>query len=222
MKRVYVIGDSISIHYGPYLQQVLRGVMEYGRKEGEEEALLNLDQPQGANGGDSAMVLEFLRAKSQTGGIAAELLLLNCGLHDIKTNPATGGKQVPLVRYRENLEAIAALVAQLGPALVWMRTTPCDERVHNSQPQIAFHRFAADCAAYNQAADQVMAAHGVPIIDLHTFTANLGEDLYCDHVHFHEHIRAQQAAFLAGWLSGLADSGALASRSKKPLKEGNS
>ena len=201
MKRVYVIGDSISIQYGPYLQQALRGVMEYGRKEGEEEALLNLDQPQGANGGDSSMVLAFLQAKHRADGIAAELLLLNCGLHDIKTNPATGEKQVPLARYRENLEAIAALAAQLGPTLVWMRTTPCDERVHNSRPDIAFHRFAADCAAYNQAADQIMANCGVPIIDLYTFTANLGQDLYCDHVHFHEHIRAQQAAYLAGWLA---------------------
>ncbi|MCC7263436.1 MAG: SGNH/GDSL hydrolase family protein [Candidatus Latescibacteria bacterium] len=201
MKKVYVIGDSISIQYGPYLQQALRGVMEYGRKEGEEEALLNLDQPQGANGGDSSMVLDFLRAKARTGGIAADVLLLNCGLHDLRTTPATGEKQVPLPRYRENLAAIINLVAQLEPSLVWMRTTPCDERVHNSRPEIAFHRFAADGAAYNQAADEVMRAHGVPILDLYTFTVNLGEDLYCDHVHFHEAIRAQQAAFLAGWLA---------------------
>ncbi|MBM3278109.1 MAG: SGNH/GDSL hydrolase family protein [Candidatus Handelsmanbacteria bacterium] len=201
MKKVYVIGDSISIQYGPYLEKALRGWMEYGRKEGEEEALLNLDRPQGANGGDSAMVLDFLQAKERAGGIAADLLLLNCGLHDIKTHPATGEKQVPLARYRENLETIVALAARLGPALVWMRTTPCDERVHNSRPDIAFHRFAADCAAYNRAADQAMAAHGVPIIDLHTFTANLGGDLYCDHVHFHEQVRSQQAAYLAGWLA---------------------
>jgi lysophospholipase L1-like esterase len=207
MKKVYVIGDSISIQYGPYLQQALRGVMEYGRKEGEEEALLNLDHPMGANGGDSSMVLEFLRAVERSGGIAADLLLLNCGLHDIKTNPATGAKQVPLERYRENLEAIIALMARLDPSLVWMRTTPCDERVHNSQPQIAFHRFAADCAAYNQVADQVMIARGVPIIDLHTFTANLGEGLYCDHVHFHEPVRAQQGAFLAGWLAAWLGTG---------------
>jgi hypothetical protein len=46
-----------------------------------------------------------------------------------------------------------------------------------------------------------MSAVGIPIIDLHTFTRNLGLDLYCDHVHFHEAVRAQQAAFLAGWLS---------------------
>jgi len=62
--KLYVIGDSISIQYGPYLEAALRGVMAYARKEGEEEALLNLDIPQGANGGDSGMVLSFLEAKT--------------------------------------------------------------------------------------------------------------------------------------------------------------
>jgi lysophospholipase L1-like esterase len=80
--RIYVLGDSISIQYGLYLQKYLEGVMEYNRKQGDEEALLNLDKPQGANGGDSGMVLSFLRARAASGGIDADLLLLNCGLHD--------------------------------------------------------------------------------------------------------------------------------------------
>ena len=89
----------------------------------------------------------------------------------------------------------------LPARLVWIRTTPCDERVHN-RPGMDFHRFAADCDAYNAAADAVMAAAGVPVIDLHTFTRNLGPDLYCDHVHFHEQVREKQAAFIAGWVLG--------------------
>ena len=55
---------------------------------------------------------------------------------------------------------------------------------------------------YNAAADGVMAAAGVPMIDLYTFTRNLGPDLYCDHVHFHEHVREKQGAFVAGWVMG--------------------
>jgi len=65
---------------------------------------------------------------------------------------------------------------------------------------MTFHRFAADCERYNAVADEIMTEAGRPIIDLHTFTRNLGRDLYCDHVHFHESIRRQQAAFIAGWL----------------------
>jgi lysophospholipase L1-like esterase len=198
--KVYIIGDSISIHYGPYLKRYLAGLMEYARKEGEEEALLNLDRPQGANGGDSSMVLDFLKAKAASGGLAADLLLVNCGLHDIKTDPKTGAKQVPMDQYRRNLEAIVALTARMRLPMVWIRTTPCDETVHNARCG-GFHRFKADNAAYNAAADDIMKRAGIPLIDLHTFTLNLGPDIYCDHVHFPEPIREKQAAFIAGWLT---------------------
>jgi lysophospholipase L1-like esterase len=200
--RVYVIGDSISIQYGPHLARFLGGIADYSRKEGEEEALLNLDQPQGANGGDSSMVLDFLRAKARSGWLDVDLFLLNCGLHDIKTDPATGARQVPVEQYTANLREVVRLVASMGPRprLVWIRTTPCDEAVHNCR-NVGFHRFAADCAAYNRAADEVMAAAGVPAIDLHAFTLSLGPELYCDHVHFLEPVREKQAAFIAGWLA---------------------
>ena len=199
--HLYLIGDSISLHYGPYLQAYLDGVMTYARKEGEDEALLNLDNPQGANGGDSGMVRAFLAAKVAAGDLDADLLLVNAGLHDIKTDPVTGARQVPPDQYTANLRAIVDLAETLPARLVWIRTTPCDERVHN-RPGMDFHRFAADCDAYNAAADAVMAAAGVPVIDLHTFTRNLGPDLYCDHVHFHEQVREKQGAFIAGWVLG--------------------
>lgn len=200
MKRIYLIGDSISMHYGPYLRRYLEGVVDYARKEGEEEAPLALDHPQGANGGDSTMALAFLRAKQAAGGIDADALLLNCGLHDLRTDPTTGTKQVTLDLYRHNLEAIVELVRRMGLELIWIRTTPCDEQVHN-RPDMQFHRYAADCQAYNAVADRVMAVARVPCIDLYGFTCLLGPDLYCDHVHFLEPIREKQAAFLAGWLS---------------------
>ena len=197
--KIYVLGDSISIGYGPFLQGYLKGVIEYSRKEGEEEALLNLDKPQGANGGDSSMVLSFLKSKAKAGGIDADMLLLNCGLHDIKTNPKTGEKQVPIDRYRENLEAIVQTVSSMKCSLLWIRTTPCDEAVHNKRCK-DFHRFSVDCIAYNNVADQIMKTSGIPIIDLYSFTLKLGEKLYSDHVHFPQHIREKQAAFIAGWL----------------------
>lgn len=202
--KIYVVGDSISIQYGPFLKAYLDGVAEYARKEGEEEALLNLDRPQGANGGDSGMVLSFLEAKARTGGIDADLLLVNCGLHDIKTDPTTGNKQVALPQYEENLRGIVQVARQMQTKLIWMRTTPCDEKVHN-HAAMAFHRFAADGVRYNQAADAIMQAAGVPIVDLYTFTRNLGPDLYCDHVHFYEPVREKQAAFLAGWILGFGE-----------------
>jgi hypothetical protein len=197
--RFCYFGDSISVHYGTYLESYLRGTAAGSRKEGGAEALADLDNPQGANTGDSSMLLACLKNKAESGGIESDLLLFNCGLHDIKTDPATGAKQVPLPLYRDNLKAILGVLASMQPKPVWIRTTPCDEAVHNHAGS-TFLRFAADGMIYNQAADQVMAEAGIPAIDLYAFTLNLGPDIYCDHVHFHEHIREKQAAYIAGWL----------------------
>lgn len=205
MKRLYVIGDSISVHYGPYLAQCLQGKLHYARKTEAEVTDLALDPPQGANGGDSAMVLAFVRAKAAATGFDADYVLLNCGLWDLRTapndlpDPRRGAKQVPPDRYRANLQAILDVVVAEGAEPLWVRTTPCDEAVHNRR-ESGFWRFAADVEAYNATADAIMQANNVPILDLHTFTRNLGPDLYCDHVHFHDHIRRQQAAYIAGWL----------------------
>ncbi|MEI6165657.1 MAG: SGNH/GDSL hydrolase family protein [bacterium] len=198
--RFCYFGDSISVHYGPYLETYLCGSAAGSRMEGAAEALSNLDTPQGTNTGDSSMLLAFFKNKAESGGIDSDLLLFNCGLHDIKTDPVTGAKQIPLPQYRENLKAILGVLAGMKPRPVWIRTTPCDEAVHNHAGS-TFLRFSADGVAYNQAADQIMAEAGIPVIDLYTFTLNLGSELYCDHVHFHEHIREKQAAYLAGWLA---------------------
>ncbi len=204
--KIYVLGDSISIGYGPQLQTCLQGIVQYSRKEGEEEALLNLDNPTGANGGDSGMVLRFLKSKEAAGGIDADLLLLNCGLHDIKKSPTSGTNQVPIELYEENLRSVIDVVSKAGPRLIWIRTTPCDEAVHN-HAGMEFHRFASDCDAYNRAADHIMSEAGVPVVDLHTLTLNLGPDLYRDHVHFHPAIEEKQGAFLAGWVIAFLTAG---------------
>ena len=194
--NLYVVGDSISIHYGPFHEKQLQGVMGYARKEGAKD---DLDNPNGANGGDSSMVLDYLRDKAATDEITADLLLVNCGLHDIKTHPETGAIQVSIEDYAKNLRAIIELAATMKSQLIWIRTTPLDEKIHNANG-VGFQRYNADHEAYNRVADEIMAEANIPVIDLHSFTANLGPDLYIDHVHFPEPIREKQAAYIAGWL----------------------
>jgi lysophospholipase L1-like esterase len=197
LPAVFVVGDSISLQYGPYLEGALRDSWSYARKTGEAAALADLDVPRGSNGGDSTMVLAWLRAV--IAGLSADLLLVNCGLHDIKRPRPGGACQVGIDAYRVNLQEIVTCCVERQQDLAWIRSTPCDEAVHN--PRADFDRFAADLNAYNEVADQVMLENGIPMIDLHNFTANLGgAGIYCDHVHFTEEVRARQAAFLAGWL----------------------
>lgn len=199
--RVFVIGDSISIQYGPYLERYLPENFTYSRKidAGGEKAEANLDIPTGANGGDSRMVLEYMRQRREHAPIVADVLVLNCGLHDIKTDLITGDKQVAIGEYEGNLRAI---VAESKPRhIVWVRTTPVIDAIHN-QPGASFHRHASDVYAYNKVADLVMTKAGATIVDLHSFSKKFSPEGFCDHVHFKEEIRALQGAFLAGILSG--------------------
>ncbi len=201
LPRVFVIGDSISIQYGPYLANFLAGRLHYARKGDDQESLLNLDIPQVPNGGDSSRVLAYLRALQTSGKFKADVLLINAGLHDIKADTATKAKQVPLEAYRENLQEVAKLGRSLAGECVWITTTPLDEAAHNSQ-QRQFHRYTEDNDAYRAAAAEVMAAAGVPMVDLHAFTTQIGGDLYCDGVHFQDSVRQMHAAHIAGWLIG--------------------
>jgi len=82
-RKIFVIGDSVSIHYGPYLKKMIKHKFEYDRKRGIEDALTDLDRPIGANAGDSGMVMEYL-AKEYKKNTKYEILLINCGLHDAK------------------------------------------------------------------------------------------------------------------------------------------
>jgi lysophospholipase L1-like esterase len=199
LPSVFVIGDSISIQYGPYLEQYLQGFFAYDRKRDDGQSSANLDNPAGANGGDSGMVLEYVKIRLQNPHFKPDVLVLNCGLHDIKTPVGTTQKQVSLESYKSNLIEIFDLLTSRGIKLVWVRTTPVDDEQHNSR-QRSFHRFAADLDAYNEAADAIFSAREVPIIDLYQFTQNLGDNIFIDHVHYGEEVRAIQAAFIAGFL----------------------
>ena len=178
-KTLFVLGDSISMHYGPYLEALCGGVFCYGRKEG--------------NGGDSDMVRTFAEEQAASGQIDYDLVLLNCGLHDIKTRD--GRRQVELPQYRENLRAVLAIFQEKQVRVLWVRTTPVFDEIHNSRTT-EICRYAADLECYNRAADEIMAENQIEMIDLYGFTLPFLPDGYCDHVHFKRQIREAQAAFI--------------------------
>ena len=94
-------------------------------------------------------------------GTAPCVLLINCGLHDIKcadTGATTGTPQVPLERYRRNVYDVLTTARRDLHAthVVWVRTTPVVDAVHN-RANSAFHRHSARLAQYNEAADNICA-----------------------------------------------------------------
>ncbi len=194
LPTLHVVGDSISIHYGLYLQAMLAGVMAYSRKTAPDGSL---DETGAANGGDSSLVLAYLQGLQPEQPF--DVLLLNCGLHDIKRDLVTNQPQVSTEQYAANLRVILIEGQRLAKRIIWMRTTPVIDERHN-RLNTTFRRFETDVETYNALADVIMREHDVSIIDLHTFTHNLGPDVYVDHVHFTDEVRAQQAAFIAGHL----------------------
>ena len=198
--KVFVIGDSISMHYGPYLKKSLEGFFRYDRKRDEGQALEDLDKPIGANGGDSKRVRDYIDELLQDPDFHTDYLVVNCGLHDIKTKPGTDDIQVPLGAYKENINTIVKQAKKLRAKLVWVTTTPVVDSIHN-QSMRGFHRYAKNVDAYNEIALDIMHKNKVPVIDLFTFTKKFGPGVFKDHVHFDHDTREKQADFIAGALA---------------------
>lgn len=205
-ESVFVIGDSISICYGPFLEKTVSGQLRYARKEGLEKAFENLDIPEGANGGDSGMVLRYIEHKVGGEGFECDLLILNCGLHDIKVDLQSGKRQIDQDEYAENLRKIFDILRPLELEPVWVRTTGVDDELHAAR-KCGFGRVNSDVELYNGIADEIVAKEGLRSIDLYGFTAGLAEygPLYTDGVHFREDICKLQGMFIGGYVLGMAD-----------------
>ena len=198
-KKLFLLGDSISLQYKPYLQPLLNDKFIIEQKSGDSLAFKNLDIPNGANGGDSKMVLAFLKKKMEDPQFKPDLLLLNCGLHDVKHNPATQKIAVEENEYRSNLENIHKLLSGRKIPMIWIRTTGIIDSIHRKNK--GFDRYLKDIERYNTIADEVFTPRHVPEIDLFTFTALQGPKRFVDHAHYTTEVRALQAAYIAGFLN---------------------
>jgi len=198
-QNIFVLGDSVSIHYGPYLKKMIKHKFEYDRKRGIEQALTDLDTPIGANAGDSAMVMEYLAAE-YIKNTKYDILLINCGLHDARVDRSLNKIQVELKDYKMNLTKIIEISKTMANKTIWVGLTPVIDKIHNSRKEGVL-RYSKDIHAYDIAAKEIMEQNNIPCIDMYNFTKNLGADIYLDHVHFKEEIRQLQATLIADYLN---------------------
>lgn len=194
-RSIFIIGDSISIQYGPFLKEIVKVNFTYDRKRGVTEALTDLDKPIGANGGDSSRVLQYLLEENFK-KVKYDILLINCGLHDIRVHRQSLEKQINEQEYEKNLNSLLGLALKMANKVVWINSTPIADKIHNGRSE-GFFRFERDLNNYNSIAEKVLKKKNIELIDLYSFTKKLGENIYCDHVHFKEHIRKKQAAYIA-------------------------
>ena len=200
-RKVFVIGDSASMHYGPHLKNMIEDKFQYDRKRGKEHTIMDLDNPSGANAGDSRMVLEYLEGEFKQ-NTSYDILLINCGLHDIRVDRFSNEIQIGLEEYKTNLNKIIVLSKEMANKIIWIALTPVIDEIHNSRKE-GFLRYSQDVYTYDNNAKQIMREYSIPCIDLYSFTKNLGVDIYSDHVHFKEEVRKLQAAFIAGYVNSI-------------------
>jgi lysophospholipase L1-like esterase len=209
LPKLFLVGDSISIYYTPYLETDVSNHYKFSRKTSPapETIAEQLSDPN-VQGGNSRMVLEYLEKRYSESNFAPDIVLINTGLHDIKRIPQTNVVAIASTEYRTNLEKIISLVRKHHGRIIWISTTPVDDARHNALSK-EFFRYDRDVVQYNDIANNVFTRAGVPIIDLYTFTKQLGPSHYIDHVHWDEITRVQQAAYIAGFISSLHASHAL-------------
>jgi hypothetical protein len=200
-RNLFIIGDSVSIHYGPYLKKMTEYKFNYDRKRGIEQALEDLDTPIGANAGDSKMVLQYLQ-EEYAKNTKYDILIINCGLHDVRVDRLTNKIQVELKEYEMNLSKIIEVSKSMANKTIWVGLTPVIDEIHNSRKE-GFLRYNKDVIKYDTSAMKIMKALKIPCIDMYNFTQSLGEDVYSDHVHFKNQVRKLQAAFIAGYLNSI-------------------
>jgi len=157
-RSVLIIGDSISMGYTPHLAELLAGAAEVVHNPG--------------NAGDTNNAAAHLEGWLKQ--VPAEVIHFNCGLHDIKRSRQTPGRQVPLERYRANLDRIVERLRQTDAKLIWAATTPVIEERHRAAKD--FDRCNRDVDACNAAAAEIMAAAGIPVDDLHAAVTAAGAE----------------------------------------------
>ncbi|MCG2613526.1 SGNH/GDSL hydrolase family protein [Terrimonas sp. NA20] len=197
-KKLFLLGDSISMQYSPFLEKMVKGKYTIIRKQDDGEGMQNLDIPKGSNIGNSRMALSYIRYKLADGKFHPDLITLNCGLHDIKRDTATGALAVDSAEYRRNLTEIVNIIKQKKIPMIWIRSTQVVDSIHKKNK--AFIRLATDLEAFNAIADDVFRKAGISVLDLYSFTKNMGNRRFVDHVHYDDDTKELQAAYIAGYL----------------------
>lgn len=200
MKKVFLLGDSVCLHYTPYLEGYLKNKLEIVCKSGRDEALKQINCAVGACGGDSSNVLQFVREKAEKGDLDFDAFVFNCGLHDIERKVTDENIQVTPKEYESNLNEIFKIMKAHSKKCIFITTTPVYEKAHNEQLPNGIKRYNDDVIKYNEIAKSATALCSVPVIDLYSFITKVTDGLYADYAHFNFPTRRLQASFIAGEL----------------------
>ena len=165
--NVALIGDSIRLYSEPFVRNCL-------------PSRFRLRSP-AVNCKSSQHVAAGIREWVPPG--SADIVHLNCGLHDVRHDP---GRHLPVSspeEYLANLRRVFDHLAGTGAAVVWATTTPVDEAMHGGTEAPRWH--GTDIVAYNRLSTELARGFGFRINDLHGRLAGAEGGLWMpDGVHF--------------------------------------
>lgn len=115
-----------------------------------------------------------------------DIVHLNCGLHDLRRDRATGKVKIPLEVYRANLERIFRTLSQSASRVLWATSTPIDEAWHHQVK--TFDRHLSNVERYNRVSVELCKDYGIEVNDLFSAVHKIGLHTYLlpDGVHYTE------------------------------------
>lgn len=193
---VFIIADSISMHYGPYLENLLKAAgIDYARKKSLNLSDKSMETLNSDNGGNSYKVKIYLQHQSSN-NVRYDVLVINCGLHDLRMTKGEDIHEIEKDEYKNNLNEIIMIGKKTAMKIIWIRTTPVDDDMHAKSKGMMV-RYNKDVIEYNQIADDVMNEANIEIIDLYSFTDKLRKKLHKDGVHFRDEVIELQGEYMA-------------------------
>ncbi|MBO4297162.1 MAG: SGNH/GDSL hydrolase family protein [Clostridia bacterium] len=173
MKKVFLLGDSIRLGYDRYVRELL---------EGEAEVCYSDD-----NGRFAGYTFIGIPAWSRQAGDPDEVAVVhwNNGHWDCAHFDGDSEPYSTVEEYAAWLRRVHACIRRHFPnaQVIFATTTGV---APGRYERMANPRSNAEIAAYNAAAEQVMAELGVPVNDLAAFSADFPIGYYADEVHFTE------------------------------------
>ena len=126
----------------------------------------------------AAMIREWVPAAS------AEVVHINCGLHDVRHDPGQHRPVSSPDEYVANLRRVFTYLATTGASVIWATSTPVNDAVHT---RLALPRwYRADLVEYNRLSVGLARDFGFQVNDLYTRLSGMAADAWFlpDGVHF--------------------------------------
>jgi len=162
LPNVLIIGDSISIGYTPFVQNLLK------YKANVFRPMINDEKAENCSGTTKGVE----NIDRWIGDTKWDVIHFNFGLHDIKhVDPITGDNsqnpdhpnQADIKQYRKNLKIIVEKLNVTGAKLIFATTTPYPDNVGGPLRKSGMPK------RYNKAAIKIMNNNEIAINDLYSF-----------------------------------------------------